>query len=171
MADDKPKQKQVGKTKSALEGRARKIAKSILAGKPETQALKDAGYSESYATHHKGAILSNPVIQATFTSILEKAGLTDDYIADRVKELSEAKETKYFQKDGRVTDEREVDALGVQADMVQFAAKLKGHLTEKVQSTSDVTVGGSLEDTERAARLLYLLETAEERARRATGGG
>ena len=127
----KPKQKQLGKTKGDLKRRARIIAAEIINGKSETEALKCAGYSHTSALNHKNEICNNVVIKQTFTQILESAGLTDSYIADRIKQLSEAKETKFFADKGIVTETREVSALGIQANMIEFAAKLKGHLVEK----------------------------------------
>lgn len=143
----KPKQKQLGKTKNDLKIRARKIAQALIAGKTETEAVKSAGYSAAYANSQKNEILKNPVIQKTFNQILDAAGLTDEKIANRIKELSEAREVKHFPyqvTEGKVKrqiiDEREVDALGIQANMIQFAAKLKGHLVEKTQETGELTI-------------------------------
>lgn len=142
MADDqKPKpKKQLGKRKADLARRGRIIAGEILNGSSTTEAIKSAGYSESYAKACHKDILNHPEIKQTFTDILNAAGLTDEHIAERIRELSGAKETRFFQKDGIVTDEREVEALGVQADMIQFAARLKGHLTDKSQVVGDITV-------------------------------
>lgn len=141
MADEqKPKQKQLGKRKADLARRGRIIAGEILNGSSTTEAIKSAGYSESYAKACHKEILNHPEIKQTFTDILSAAGLTDEHIADRIRELSGAKEIKFFQKDGIVTDQREVEALGIQSDMIQFAARLKGHLTDKVQASGDVKI-------------------------------
>lgn len=139
MGEQKP---HTGKTKRALRQRGKLIAKSILEGKSDTRACKDAGYSESYANSHKKEIMNNPEIQKGFTAILEAAGLTDEYLSRRIKELAEAKETKFFADKGVVITERNVEALGIQSDMIQFAARLKGHLVDKsevkVENLEDV---------------------------------
>jgi DNA-binding CsgD family transcriptional regulator len=134
-----PKTKQiqrqhVGKGKRELKARAKTIALSILEGQSATEALITAGYSEGYATHHKESILANPTIHKTFVTILEAAGVTDEKIADKIRGLIDAKETKFFSHQGEVTDSREVEALAIQSNMVQFAAKLKGHVVERSAS-------------------------------------
>uniref|UniRef100_A0A6H1ZZT3 Terminase n=1 Tax=viral metagenome TaxID=1070528 RepID=A0A6H1ZZT3_9ZZZZ len=153
---EKPKQKQLGKTKNDLRRRARKIANAIIEGKSETEALKCAGYSASYALTRKKEILNNPHITKTFASILDAAGLTDDYLAGRIKQLAEAKETKFFQEKGVVTETREVDALGIQADMIQFGAKLRGAYPAE---THNVNVRGSID-------LFEKIKEARERAKK-----
>jgi len=164
----KPLKKQLGKTKADLKHRARKIVAGILKGQTEVEAIKSAGYSEGYAITGKKDILNNPEIKKTFAQILEKAGLTDDYLAERIKQLSEAKETKFFQEKGIVTEIREVEALGIQSEMIQFGAKLKGHLAEKhifpdEKGRPQRLDGGIFSDPERAARLIYLIQQAQKR--------
>ena len=71
--------------------------------------------------------------------IMEEAGLSDKFLAEKVKALVDAKQVLFFQKDGIVTDSREVDALETQRKTLELATKLKGHLRE--QSQLDVNVG------------------------------
>lgn len=123
--------------KSTLTLKRRKFVAGLLAGKSQTKAAISAGYSKKCAKSIASEILTKPDVKATFAELLDKAGLTDDHLAARIKELSAAKETKFFQKDGIVTDQRDVEALGVQSDMVQFATKLKGHLVDRLDVTLD----------------------------------
>jgi len=164
----KPLKKQLGKTKGDLKRRARRIVKAVVEGKTEMQALKEAGYSDTYIHSGKRDILSNPVIKQTFTEVLEKAGLSDSYLVERIKQLSEAKETKFFQEKGIVIETREVEALGIQSNMIEFATKLKGHLVEKhifpdEKGRPQRIDGGIFSDPERAARLIYLIQQAQKR--------
>ena len=62
---------------------------------------------------------------------MDEAGITDTSLAADINRLRHAKETKFFSEKGIVTDEREVEALSIQADMTKFAAKVKGHVTDK----------------------------------------
>jgi len=126
-----PKQKQLGKTKSDLKRRARIAAQAIIAGQDTTSALVTAGYSKGTALTNSTQILNNPVVKQTFNDLLDKAGLSDDALARRISELSRAKEVKFFADKGIVTDQREVEALSIQADMVKFAAKVKGHVVDR----------------------------------------
>ncbi len=136
---NKPKQKQLGKTKSDLKRRAQIIAKEIINGSALTPALKAAGYSESYANSAQIPIMDNPKIQRTFTQILEKAGLSDDYLAKRIKELAEAKDKKFFVIADKIV-EKEVKALSIQADMVKFGTKLRGHVTDQVEHSGNLSM-------------------------------
>ena len=51
----------------------------------------------------------------------------------------DAKKIEYFQKDGIVTDEREVEALETQRKTLELTTKLKGHLKER--SEGDINIG------------------------------
>jgi len=164
----KPKQKQLGKTKGDLRRRARRIVKGLIEGKSETEVLRSVGYSNTSALNGKKEIFNNPVMKKIFTEVLEKAGLSDAYLAERIKQLSEAKETKFFQEKGIVIETREVEALGIQSNMIEFATKLKGHLVEKhifpdEKGRPQRIDGGIFSDPERAARLIYLIQQAQKR--------
>jgi len=76
----KPKQKQLGKTKAQVRLRAKKIAAGLIAGKTAKDALLDAGYSQASA-HNAAAILDNPLIKQTYCEILDAAGATDEACA------------------------------------------------------------------------------------------
>jgi phage terminase small subunit len=127
----KKERKQLGKTKNDLKRRAKVIAREVIAGNTETNALIKAGYSPSYAQHHSDVILTNPTIKQTFQELLAKANVTDDRIAEKIDTLLDAKEVKHFAYQGEVKDQREVEALQIQAEMVKFAAKLRGHVVDK----------------------------------------
>ena len=142
LPEEKPKQIQrthAGKSKRELSARAKIIIQSLIKGSTETEALKIAGYSDSYIHSGKDNILHNPVMQATFNMVLESAGVTDNLIADKIRSLIDAKEVKFYAHQGIVTDQREVEALSIQAQMVEFAAKLKGH----VRATPEPGAGGN----------------------------
>ena len=69
---------------------------------------------------------------------MEEKGLTDNFLAAKVHSLVNAKQTLYFQKDGIVTDQREVEALETQRKTVELAAKLKGHLKDQAQGDKNI---------------------------------
>ncbi len=150
---EKPKQnqpkKQLGKTKRALTARAKIIIHEIINGATEAAALKAAGYSDSCVAYRKTEILHNPQIQKTFRDVLDSAGVTDDRIADKIASLMDARETKFFAHQGEIINEKQVDALSIQAEMVQFAAKLRGHVIDRSASLN-VTV--TLTDRIKSAR-------------------
>jgi hypothetical protein len=129
--EQKPHKKQLGKTKTDLQKRARIAAQAVINGADAVTALVTAGYSKQTALTNSTQILNNPVIKETFNRLLDKAGLTDDYLAAKIKTLADAKETKFFTDKGIVTDQRDVEALGIQTDITKFAAKVKGHVIER----------------------------------------
>ena len=136
----KPKQKQLGKTKGDLKSRAKKIVKALLDGKTETEAVKCAGYSPAYANSGKHVIMNNPVILKTIREIYERAGITDDYLARKNEELLNAREMKFFQEKGIVTDSREVDDNGTRLGALKLAHQLKGNLVEKTQEMGELVI-------------------------------
>ncbi len=141
-----PIKKRLGKSRKAVAYRKRKIISEIIEGKTLQAAGESAGYSKESAASQACQMVQESKKDGTFTRILEAAGLTDEYLAARIKQLAEAKETKFFQKDGFVIETREVAALGIQADMIQFGTKLRGHLVDKVSVDFDPLSAALAED-------------------------
>jgi len=111
--------------------RRRKIIEAALDGKDVKAVAISTGLSPQSVRTQVPQILSEPNTQKAFKDILTAAGLSDEVLACRINDLAFAKETKFFSDKGIVTDEREVEALSIQADMTKFAAKVKGHVTDK----------------------------------------
>ena len=130
---------QLGKSKWDLKKRAKKFTQALLAGESETQALVTAGYSYNTAKSRDCTLLTDPRHLKPFISILTDAGVTDKFLAEKTRSLLDAKKTEFFQRDGKVTDQREVDALETQRKTLELATKLKGHLKE--QSQGDINIG------------------------------
>jgi len=57
---------------------------------------------------------------------LEDVGLSENALKTKLISLLEAKETKFFQHEGVVSDQREVDALETQRRTLDMAFKIKG---------------------------------------------
>ena len=66
---------------------------------------------------------------------LEEEGLSENRLKIKLLSLLEAKETKFFQHEGMVTDEREVAAIETQRRTLDMAIKVRG-LYEKHQGQS-----------------------------------
>jgi Zn-dependent metalloprotease len=120
--------KRLSKTKTMQKKRAVIIAKEMLKGAPACDALITAGYSKKTPVTQ---ILNQNIVKQTFNNILEKTGLTDDAIADKLKQLFNAKTTKFFADKGVVTDQREVEDNTIQLDTTKTLLKVKGHITDK----------------------------------------
>lgn len=65
--------------------------------------------------------LSRPIIEA-----MDKEGLTLERLIKSLKKEMDAKETKFFQKDGKVISKRSVIAWGIRQQARQDAHKLRG---------------------------------------------
>lgn len=57
---------------------------------------------------------------------IEEQGLTDEALKIKLMSLLDAKETKFFQHEGKVTDQRDVDALGIQIKAVELGMRVNG---------------------------------------------
>ena len=137
--DEKPKKKPGRKKLEIITIKERKLLKAQLDGKTRAEAAKIAGMTAPYAS----AVQHKPQVKAAFKELLDKAGLSDEYLSAKIKWLAEAKETKFFANLGVVLDQREVDAIETQRKMTEFACKLKGHLVERNELTG--TDGGPIE--------------------------
>lgn len=79
-----------------------------------------------------------------FAEILDMAGLTNERIAQNVRELMEAKETKFFAKDGVVISEREVTNHTARAAGTKLAMEAKKLLIQKQEIDANVNLPTSL---------------------------
>jgi NCAIR mutase (PurE)-related protein len=126
----------------------KRVMRARLLHPDETQT--EIGRRVGAKQKHVGSILRKDHVKQTMSEIMDKAGLTDEFIAKKVKSLANAKTTKFFAHEGRVVDEKTVDDNGTQLAATSLAADIKGHKQKKVDLTSN---GNSIkalliEDTE-----------------------
>lgn len=131
----------------------KKIIDGIVSGKGLLQSMRDAGYTKQSAISNctrKMKELAPKIIE-----IMDRAGLSDDHLVEKLKKGIEAKKVSYFQKAGKVTDERVDDDLMTAHKYIETSLKLRGHLKEKL----DVNVNVDLADRiAQARRALYAKE-------------
>jgi len=135
--------------KRPLNIRERKFVKSIIEGKSAAQAMRDAGYSERMAK----SCASEKLVKTseTIQQLMEKKGLTDDYLLQGLLEGTKA--TKNIsciviapngegQKDANSTtrDFVEVDDFPTRHKYLETGFKLKGHLRDKLDISGDIIV-------------------------------
>jgi len=94
--------------------RRAKILKAAIEGRNVTKAAIETGLSPKSAADQASKILRDPITQRAFVMILAEKGLTDEFLAEKIRSLLDAKQTLYFQKDGVVTESREVEAIETQ---------------------------------------------------------
>ena len=74
---------------------------------------------------------------------LDEFGLSEAALKAKLLQLVDAKETKFFAHEGKITDQVDVDALGIQRQALDMAIKVRGmYAPEKVdvQGNLNITV-------------------------------
>ena len=114
----------------------RKLAfvEGLIEGKSMRQAALAAGYAPSTAESAYRAIL--PGVKQIFQDALHRH-ISVGKLAKRISEGIDAEETKFFQKDGIVTDKRDVIAWSERREYSELAAKLFGFATDKLSLTGE----------------------------------
>jgi hypothetical protein len=128
---EKTKKKPGRKKLEKITVKERKLIKAQIDGKTLGQAAAIAGINRYYAS----TVMNKPQVKAKFSDLLDKVGLSDEHLSNKIKALTDAKDIKFFAHNGTVYDEREFPAIETQRKMTEFACKLKGHLVEKVEGS------------------------------------
>lgn len=146
MKTKSPNKSRKGKRKPKLPGstgsRARRSGRSptvkqtkyvrgVVAGKTKKQAALDAGYGPGVAKNPGQKLDANPAVKALFTSLMEKAGVTDHLLACRLYQGLYAMQTKFATHEGILADRRNLVDFAERREMLEIALKLKGHLIDK----------------------------------------
>lgn len=119
-----PKKKYL-KPKRRLNGMERKLVRALASGKTLTQAALDAGYSSKCPAQCGYQALRR--LGLSTSQVLDAHGLNVDALIHKyLKPALEASETKFFQKDGIVTDTRDVVAWGPRLQALENAFRLHG---------------------------------------------
>ena len=121
------------------------------------------------------AVTGDQIIQDLlhpFIEAMDEQKITPRLLARKLKAELNAKETKFFQKDGLVVESHDVIAWGIRQAARIDAHKLRGDYPSSKVEFPDVNgkpqnISAVFGETERAARLIYLLEQAEKRAKEA----
>lgn len=71
------------------------------------------------------------LMQPIFAGPLEKAGITAEYLAEKLKEELEAEETKFFSYQGVVVEKKNIVAWGVRQRARESANELRGDFPAK----------------------------------------
>lgn len=107
-----------------------------------TQAARDAGYR--CGSENAFGLVGHENIQKLKIHIekyLDELELSDGAIKLKIIQGMTATETKFWAYEGKVTDQREVEALGIQARYCELAARVRGLL--------DTEIGRRLDELEK----------------------
>lgn len=90
-------------------------------------SVRAAGYKCNNPDNEYNVASQNyRLLQKKIELWLDEKGLSEGKLKEKLLYLLNAKETKFFQAEGKVTDTREVEALEVQRRALDMALKVKG---------------------------------------------
>jgi hypothetical protein len=111
----------------------------LLQALPTSDSVAEAGEKAGYA-HRQDAHRALKTIAERTPEVLERLGLTIEYVADKcLRPLLEAKETKFWADKGIVMETREVVAQDIRLRAIEVWAKLAGAFTaQRVQLNGSI---------------------------------
>lgn len=128
--------KHAAKTRAMSHLRRQKLIAAALDGRPLRQVGLETGLSPATVDSQVSNIMKEPQVQQAFAQILEESGLDSKFLANKLRELIDAKTVLFFQHQGQVTDQREVPALETQRKTAELACRLYGYLKPDNAATS-----------------------------------
>jgi hypothetical protein len=124
--------------------RERKLIKQIpdiIAGKPMSEALRNAGFSETTAKKQQKRIVGKSRFQAAMQQALEKAGIFDKKLTDTMKEGLEATKVISVSRDGEGMKLIEFPDYAIRQKYLETAHKLRGDFPSEKK---DITLQGNV---------------------------
>lgn len=118
-------------------------------GNPDTylnaaESARAAGYKCAKENFKKIGYINRRECEKQITDWLDDAGLSESALKLKLVSLLEAKETKFFQKDGLVKTTVEVENLAIQQKALDMALKMKGLYApekKKIEFEDEAVVG------------------------------
>jgi hypothetical protein len=123
----KKKRARRGKAVAALKPRKAKVLAGILDGKSPRRAALEAGYSEHMADNANAKILT-PDFRRTLVNEMERQGITDELLVERIKEGISSERVELAKYEGRISDERVYPDMEQRGRYVDRALELKGYI-------------------------------------------
>lgn len=122
-------------------------------------AAREAGYqSKDPDGFRKIGYRNKKHFEPQLVEWIEENGLSEFSLKLKLASLLDAKETKFFQKDGKVIETKEVEALGIQRQTLDMAMKMKG-----MYAPEEHNINATIEDKREAlARAQKRLEEIRE---------
>ena len=112
-----------------------KAALGVAEGKPVRQVMREIGYSDSTADKRPSVLTAKPEFQEQVGRIRAAMVEKDKQVFERVATVMldglKAEETKFFQHEGEVTDQKNVIAWGERRQYAELISRLFGELNPK----------------------------------------
>lgn len=128
--------KHAAKTRAMSHLRRQKLIAAALDGRPLREVGLETGLSPATVDSQISNIMKEPQVRQAFARILAESGLDSKFLANKLRELIDAKTTIFSQKDGKFCDSRKIDAHETQRKTVELACKLYGYLRPDSVTTS-----------------------------------
>jgi len=112
------------KAKSKLTIRQQRAVLEKLGGKTDQAALLAAGYAPTTARAAAATVFQHPDVRSEFQRLLTKV-VPPEKVILRIAEGLDAKQTKFFQHEGKVTDSRDVVDYGERRAYSELYAKME----------------------------------------------
>ncbi len=129
------KSKQPTRKEKRLRGpspvRARRIARDLVAGMSQREALKRAGYSRSTAENNPQQVVRTPSVAAAIKDALVRAGIDENSIAAVVRDAMNATRLEFARREGKITDAVETVDHQTRLKSVELAATLHDAVPHK----------------------------------------
>lgn len=122
------------KKKAKLTPKQGKFVKEYIKTGNATKSAEKAGYKGNKETLRVvgSENLTKPSIQSKILLAHEKAGITDELLAQKLKEGLSSGKTLFFQKDGRVISKRNCIDYQTRQRYIETAHKLRGDFAPQV---------------------------------------
>lgn len=113
------------KTRHTLTPKQILYLKARIEGKSKNEAKAIAGYSEKSNSYR---IENGNKNNASLKEALVAVGLSEDYLAEKIKHGTNAEKTQYFAFEGKVTDERTMPDWDARHKFTKTALEIRGDL-------------------------------------------
>jgi len=110
--------------------RQRKLIKGMLDGKPVAQAAREAGYADSVIPTAIYKLIKRPAFLAALGEAMDRAGITDEKLLERLREGLDATTVKIALQNGSAV-ERAVPDWDGRHRYLETALRLKQYLTPR----------------------------------------
>jgi len=114
------------RTKDGLTPRQREFTKAVITGNTLKGAAEKAGYAHPETVGSR--LAKHPLVRQSIIDILDRSGLTDDYLAQKTLELCEAESPG---KDGIMAADWTTRARGI-----ELLARLRNHFKQNIEVTN-----------------------------------
>ncbi|NIV37871.1 MAG: hypothetical protein GWN58_53200 [Anaerolineae bacterium] len=118
---------------SATQMKQQRFVQAILdTDNPETfGSPANAALAAGYAASTGKQLLNQPQVKSTLLAAMERTGITEKFLAQRLKEGLLATETKFFHHQGHVVEQREVIDYHGRVKFQEIAHRLRGDLQQE----------------------------------------